>query len=601
MAENTIPFDIALNSVRPFASQSEAEVGVNTTKAMNPLRVKQAIEKYLESYSSGWVFRGAWDYLVLDYKEGDMIRWLEILFLAKTDVPKNTPPMFPIDENDPYWEYLIGANIKGSVKAGILDIDGVAPIKYVEDEVFLFCRLLQDSELTLDLSELPINGVSKYLIIDGSGYDLTFGASYTVIKGNWDNRSGYYNIVELWYEEIKGVLVIIHNDLFSIGISEEEPSNNPTLWIDTDEEEPEAPAGMSAYEVWLSEGNSGTEQDFFTSLKGEQGLQGISAYQVWLGEGYVGTEEDFLNWLKNVVVDTSQPSNNETIWVDTDEEEPEYPAGMSAYETWLGLGNVGTEQDFIDSLKGEQGLQGIQGEHGIDGFPENSSGDIDIIPSGGNVNIDAVIRLGDGGVTNYANFDATGHLTFEGTARPWRDELYDAVSLQQSGTGVSRNLTEGTVEFIATAVYHATFSSADAMICNIQLNHDKDITSSIYPHIHWFQEKNYAPNFLLAYRWQINGGIKTTAWTLLKCNTLAFTYVSGSLNQISYSAPISAPSNAGISDILQFRIFRDTTNASTLFTGTCPYNTGGNATVGVTAFDIHFMIDSLGSTDEYVK
>lgn len=27
--------------------------------------------------------------------------------------------------------------------------------------------------------------------------------------------------------------------------------------------------------------------------------------------------------------------------------------GLSAYEIWLGLGNVGTEQDFIDSLKGQ--------------------------------------------------------------------------------------------------------------------------------------------------------------------------------------------------------------------------------------------------------
>lgn len=32
--------------------------------------------------------------------------------------------------------------------------------------------------------------------------------------------------------------------------------------------------------------------------------------------------------------------------------------GESAYETWLALGNIGTEQEFIDSLKGEQGDPG---------------------------------------------------------------------------------------------------------------------------------------------------------------------------------------------------------------------------------------------------
>jgi len=41
--------------------------------------------------------------------------------------------------------------------------------------------------------------------------------------------------------------------------------------------------------------------------------------------------------------------------------------GLSAYETWLSLGNTGTEQDFIDSLKGADGAQGPQGEQGVQG------------------------------------------------------------------------------------------------------------------------------------------------------------------------------------------------------------------------------------------
>ena len=38
--------------------------------------------------------------------------------------------------------------------------------------------------------------------------------------------------------------------------------------------------------------------------------------------------------------------------------------GLSAYEVWLEQGNTGTEQDYLNSLKGEQGIQGIQGEAG---------------------------------------------------------------------------------------------------------------------------------------------------------------------------------------------------------------------------------------------
>ena len=41
--------------------------------------------------------------------------------------------------------------------------------------------------------------------------------------------------------------------------------------------------------------------------------------------------------------------------------------GKSAYEIWLDKGNVGTEEDFLDSLKGENGIDGHDGVDGQDG------------------------------------------------------------------------------------------------------------------------------------------------------------------------------------------------------------------------------------------
>lgn len=41
--------------------------------------------------------------------------------------------------------------------------------------------------------------------------------------------------------------------------------------------------------------------------------------------------------------------------------------GKSAYEIWLDKGNVGTEQDFLDSLKGADGIDGQNGRDGING------------------------------------------------------------------------------------------------------------------------------------------------------------------------------------------------------------------------------------------
>lgn len=188
-----------------------------------------------------------------------------------------------------------------------------------------------------------------------------------------------------------------------------------------------------------------------------------------------------------------------------------------------------------------------------------------------------------------------------GTAS-WRDELGDILTVQRNGAGITLNINEATVDFDYNAVYHATASLADMLYKNVQLNHDRNLAIELRPHIHWFQAKDYSPNFLFQYRWQINSGLKVTAWTFLKCNNLAFPYTPGTtIHQISYSAGISVPPGTTLSDIVQFRIYRDTGNASLQFTGNCPYNTGGNASCPVMSFDVHLQIDSNGSTQELVK
>jgi hypothetical protein len=187
-------------------------------------------------------------------------------------------------------------------------------------------------------------------------------------------------------------------------------------------------------------------------------------------------------------------------------------------------------------------------------------------------------------------------------ASAWKDEIGDVLTVQRSGAGITLNLAEATVDFDYNAAYNATPALADMLYKNVQLNHDRNLSASVYPHIHWFQAKNYIPNFLFQYRWQINGGAKVTAWTFLKCNLLAFPYVLLSTqHQISYSLPIAVPPGTTLSDIIQFRIYRDTSNASLQFTGNCPYNTGGNASCPVMSFDVHVVIDSVGSTQELIK
>jgi len=90
---------------------------------------------------------------------------------------------------------------------------------------------------------------------------------------------------------------------------------------------PQGDPGESAYQIWLDAGNQGTEEDFLASLKGPkgdtgatgadgatgatgapgpQGDPGKSAYQIWLDEGNSGTEEEFLESLKGPKGDTGE-------------------------------------------------------------------------------------------------------------------------------------------------------------------------------------------------------------------------------------------------------------------------------------------------------
>lgn len=127
--------------------------------------------------------------------------------------------------------------------------------------------------------------------------------------------------------------------------------------------------GQSAYQLWLSKGNTGTEDEFLDSLRGlrgesgPQGQQGIpgrdgkngkSAYDIWRDTGNQGSEQDFLNSLKGER-GADGANGKDGIKGET---------GQSAYQLWLAKGNAGNENDFLNSLKGKDGQNGAKGEKG---------------------------------------------------------------------------------------------------------------------------------------------------------------------------------------------------------------------------------------------
>jgi hypothetical protein len=113
--------------------------------------------------------------------------------------------------------------------------------------------------------------------------------------------------------------------------------------------------GDSAYQVWLDQGNTGSEADFLAAIKGDQGVQGDSAYQAWLDQGNTGTEADFL-------VSIGAGDSAYQAWLDQGNtgSEADFLAsleGDSAYQVWLDQGNTGTEADFLASLEGDSAYQ----------------------------------------------------------------------------------------------------------------------------------------------------------------------------------------------------------------------------------------------------
>lgn len=192
---------------------------------------------------------------------------------------------------------------------------------------------------------------------------------------------------------------------------------------------------------------------------------------------------------------------------------------------------------------------------------------------------------------DYLVIDSTGHLTMHGYARPWRDEFGDLSRVRVQGTGVSIDDAEQVIVFASNA------DLSDYAPVKFQLNHDRDEASVIKFHFHWQQVSANIPNFLLQYRVQRNGYAKETNWTHLKYSSNAFTYVSGTLNQITSFPEIELPAGSGLSTIIETRLLRDTDNTSTLFVGADPQT--GN--ISVSYLDPHLQINSLGSTDEYRK
>jgi hypothetical protein len=149
---------------------------------------------------------------------------------------------------------------------------------------------------------------------------------------------------------------------------------------------------VNGFTVTIGVGDNGTAPDtplnvdHTISILGEAGPQGItSAYEAWLSLGNVGTEQDFLDTLVSTVPGPQGPQGPQGLTGpqgpvgpkgDTGDTGPQGPQGVQGPQGLVGPQGPQGEQ----GIQGEIGPQGIQGEQGIQG-PVGPQGPVSIFGS----------------------------------------------------------------------------------------------------------------------------------------------------------------------------------------------------------------------------
>ena len=176
---------------------------------------------------------------------------------------------------------------------------------------------------------------------------------------------------------------------------------------------------------------------------------------------------------------------------------------------------------------------------------------------------------------------------------------WDDLSAQGFATRVDTTTGRIGFDYDDIAVFFASnarYAATEQFSVSPQTFHRQKVGADIYPHIHWLQNQDAEPNWLIEYRVYGNGD-SPGAYTAVASAGTVFEYSTGTIMQISTFGAIDMSSITGVSATIDLKLYRDAANDSTLFSGADPYT--GNALLKF--FDLHVQIDAAGSNSQFTK
>jgi hypothetical protein len=134
--------------------------------------------------------------------------------------------------------------------------------------------------------------------------------------------------------------------------------------------------GLSAYQIWLNQGNTGTESDFLLSLKGASGVS-----LDWRGTW---------NSSANYLIDDAVSYNGSSYIAKTANINKQPDTNPTDWDLWVAKGETGSQGiQGIQGLKGDKGDKGDTGEQGLQGI-QGVAGTSQLYWSGTQAQYDAI-------------------------------------------------------------------------------------------------------------------------------------------------------------------------------------------------------------------